>query len=81
VGRQDRDCRTSNLVGLGGTLNQGDSRKGNSDYYPCESGREGVSGRKGDITRIRIPSGMRQGFGDEREKKENGHVSFTERDG
>jgi len=33
-----------NLVGLGGTLNQGDSEKGN-DYYPCEIGREGVIGR------------------------------------
>jgi len=63
----------SSLAELGGSLNQGDSERGNSDYYPCE-----IRGSNG--TRIRIPSGMRQGFGDKREK-ENGHVSFTERNG
>ena len=58
---------------LEGTLNQGDSERGNDDYYPCE-----IRGSNG--TGIRIPSGMRRGFGDKREK-EDGHVSFTERNG
>jgi len=63
----------SSLDELGGTLNQGDSERDNGDYYPCE-----IRGSNG--TRIRIPSGVGQGFGDKREK-EDGHVSFTERNG
>jgi len=48
----------------------------------AKSGRERGGGGSvgGNSTKIRIPSGMRQGFGGEKEK-ENRHVSFTERDG
>lgn len=55
----------SNLVGLGGSLNQEDSKKGNSENCPCGiSGGGGVSERKGNSTGL--PSGTRQGFGDEK---------------
>jgi len=59
VGRQDRNI--AEMSSLGGTLNQGDSERGNSDYYPCET-------RGSNSTGIRIPSGMRQGFRDEKGK-------------
>ena len=38
----------SNLAELGGIPNQGDSERGNGDYYPCE-----IRGSNG--TGIRIP--------------------------
>jgi len=37
-------AETSSLVELGGTLNQGDSEKGKSGYYPCGIRAGGVSG-------------------------------------
>ena len=79
MGRQDRDCRTGNLVGLGGTLNQGDSEKGKGDYYPREIREGGVSEGRGDITRKRIPSGMGQGSGEERKKGERACIFHRKR--
>lgn len=47
----------------------------------AESPREVVSGRKSNSTGIRIPSGMRKESGSEKRERENGRISFTERDG
>ena len=62
----------SNLVELGEPSTKGIPRKVTVATTLAKSGRGD------DITRIRIPSGMRQEFGDER-KMGNGHVSFAER--
>ena len=38
----------SSLVGLGGTLNQGDSERGNGHYYHCEIRAGGKWGEWGE---------------------------------
>jgi hypothetical protein len=68
----------SNLVELGRTLNQRDSRKGNSDYYPHEIGREGISGGGGNGTGIGYGAVWGRNSVTKR-KRVNEHVSFTER--
>jgi len=53
----------SNLVGLGGTPNQGDSERGNNDYYPCEirveGGKWGVIVQDKDTERYEVDSVMK----------------------
>ena len=53
-----------------GPSTKGTPRKVTVRTVLAESARQGVSERRGNSTRMKIPSGMRQGFGNEKRKGE-----------
>lgn len=69
MGRRDRIAETSNWTRRDPST-EGTPRKITAGTVLAESTREGISVRRGHSTRIKIPSGMRQGFGNKKGKGE-----------